>query len=550
MSDELRFTQGDATWTAMRERGKTDLYYFAGVICRYGDVVGMTDGMHKLMCKVVERKTGVEAIDSKPFQSILMPRGSGKSTLVTQARTLQLLCQDPTASIMIANENLTNATLFLGAIKYQIEQNDLFRALFPELIPDNFDSTMWATEQIKVKGHSGRKEPSIFCVGVGGTKTGMHPDHIFVDDMLSREAAENARRGDGGLTRATNRWISQLKPLLNAGYQPMPTITVIGTRWFLGDSYEELPRIFGYGESPKTWTLGCKLPTGETQSVPVTVTGDLVQFTRRALENGRPTWPERPGFDLDGLAKQRISDPELFAANMMNEPSDELTATFKDSWLGFYEWQGTDALVYNTDDGKPQSLFLADLDIVFLVDPGGFSNRAEDRMRGAIIVTGSTLGSAPKHLILDAFSDKVTYMGLIDQIAAFASRYTPRRIGIEESGQQAAFIELVKRELQRRGIMAPIEAVKPRSKVKEARILGLEPFFQRGMILVGRGAAFHEFRDQYRTFPKSTRVDLMDALAYGPILWRKGNLTGQSQEARQAMEKRQYMERRGVALRR
>jgi predicted phage terminase large subunit-like protein len=284
------------------------------------------------------------------------------------------------------------------------------------------------------------------------------------------------------------------------------------------------------------------------QSVAVTVTGDLVQFTRRALENGRPTWPERPGFDLDGLAKQRISDPELFASNMMNEPSDELTATFKESWLGFYEWAGSDSVVYTETDARPVTIFLADLDIVFLVDPGGFSQRAEDRMRGAIIVTGSTLGSAPKHLILDAYSDKVTYMGLIDQICAFATRYTPRRIGIEESGQQAAFIELVKRELQRRGINTPIEAVKPRSKVKEARILGLEPYFQRGMILVGRGASFHEFRDQYRTFPKSTRVDLLDALAYGPLLWRKGHLGGQSQESRQAVERKQYMERRGMTL--
>src|SRR3990167_96174 len=53
--------------------------------------------------------------------------------------------------------------------------------------------TAWSASRIVLRRASGRKEPSIFVIGVGGTVTGMHPDIIIVDDMISREAAENAR---------------------------------------------------------------------------------------------------------------------------------------------------------------------------------------------------------------------------------------------------------------------------------------------------------------------------------------------------------------------
>src|SRR5207302_10477019 len=66
------------------------------------------------------------------------------------------------------------------------------------------------------------------------------------------------------------------------------------------------------------------------------------------------------------------------------------------------------------------------------------------------------------------------------------------------------------------GQTVTLEPVKPGATAKEQRILTLEPLFQRGSIFVGRGPAFHEFREQFRTFPRAARLDILDAPAYLP----------------------------------
>ena len=542
----INFTPGDATWHAYRAKAKTDLFWFAGVVLNLGDVVGMTDGMHGLMCKVAAHNTGIPEIDQCPHRMTLMPRGTGKSALITQARALQLIINDPNTAILIANERLDNAVTFLSAIKHHFEDNEFFRGLFPELIPPDFNKTTWSETKIIVPRSSGRIEPTVNVIGAGGTVTGQHPDHIFADDIISREAMENARRGDGGITQQMNRWVNQLLPLLNSGCQPYPTLNFQGTRWYRGDTYEHIEEAFGNGEERRTWLLQIKTENGETMPVQVHRRGDLVIFTRQVMENGRATWPERPGYDLESLAKIRLRDPELFAANYMNDPADDLTATFKEAWVQTYSWVNDQQLQWTDANAKQQSAFLADLDILILVDPGGFARaKGGDRMRAAIIVTGSTMNTVPEHMILETYSEKVAFTLVAEKILTLCTRYTPRRVYIEEVGQQAAFLELVKRLAAERGVALPLESIDPQGQDKDARILGLEPWFQRGLIRFGGGKDFHELREQYQGFPKSPRKDLLDALAYGPRVWRKPMQGARTASMRQQQEREAYYSRLG-----
>lgn len=543
----LSFTPGDLKHQEYRHRAKTDLFWLAGIVLKLGDAVGMTEGMHRLMCKTADRTTGVPEIDDCPHRLFLLPRGIGKSACLTQAYAIQLLLNDPNTAILIANERLDNAVTFLSAIKYHFEQNELFRALFPELIPPEFNKITWSETRINIPRTTGRIETSILCIGAGGTVTGQHPDHIFADDIISREAMENARRGDGGITEQMCRWVNQLEPLLNKGAQPQPSIHFIGTRWFRGDVYEHIETAFGNGEARKTWTLTLKLANGETMPVAVHRRGDLVIFSRQVIEHGRATFAERPGYNLDALAKFRLRDPELFAANMMNDPSDDLTATFKSDWLKPLNMVNETTVQWVDNEAKTRTSFTQDLDILIIVDPGGFKRaKGGDRARAAIVVTGSTMDQTPTHLLLEAWSDTVAFTVAAEKILDLTTRYTPRRVYIEEVAQQAAFLELVRRLAKDRGIMLPLEAVTPKSQQKDARILALEPWFQHGLLRVGSGPAFHEFREQYRSFPRGTRVDLLDTLAYGPQVWRKGQQSPRSAQHRQEQERQQYYTRRGA----
>lgn len=547
---DISFTPGDAKWKELRALSLNDLYWFAGIVLKLGDAVGMTDGLHRLMCKVVERKTGVDRLDSAPFRIILMPRGTGKSSIITQARTIQRICADPNTSILLANERLENASAFLSAIKKHFEQNQMLRALFPEVIPPDFNKTTWSDTKIVVPRTTGRQEPTIFCIGAGGTVTGMHPDCIVPDDIISREATENARRGDGNLTEQGVRWLAQLIPLLNSGYEPFPEVVMPGTRWHRGDVYERAEEIWGYGQERETFLLSIKTPDGQTQAVPVHRRGDVVIFSRKAVENGKATWPERRGYDVESLAKLRLMDPELYASSYQNDPSDDVTSTFKEGWIQYYDWANPGEISFSGADLKPEAHLLADLDKMLLVDPGGFATaKGSDRMRGAILVTGSTLTDTPVHCLLEAYSDQVPFMVLAEKIIALASQYSPRKVYVEEQAQQAAFLELVRRLARERGVSLPLERITTKNKVKEARILHLEPYFQRGLIRFGKGPGFHELREQYRAFPRGHRVDLLDALAYGPQVWRQPSRSGPGQSARQRQELLAYQQRRGLAPR-
>ena len=549
MTDRIEFTQGDETWQALRDKGLSDLYFFASVICRYGDRVPMREDAHKLLCRVVERRTGVKALDTAWVRKVETPRGTGKTTVITQAYLLQRICKNPNIAIALVNENDRTAQAILSEIKSQIENNELLRTLYPEVIPPDFKDTAWSATRITVKRTQSRKEPTVQVIGVGGTLTGMHPDVIFVDDMLSREAMESSRSGSvADVMGQINRWIHQLVPLLSGAQDR--ELTFIGTRWWHGDSYEHLEESFGYGQEPQHFMLKTKMSDGTTQRLPAYRVGDLVVFRRAAIEDGQPAFLSlgEDKYGLEALAKLRLQDPELFAANYLNSPADELTATFKDAWLRYYDWteeSSGDQVSFTDLAGKRRTVDLRSLDVLAFVDPGGFGkNRGGDRARAAIVVTGSTPDGL--HFLLDTYSERGTYVMAIKALVGFVRRYGIRKAFIERAGQQIVFIDQVREQLKKEGLSVIVEEVTTGVKSKDDRILGLEEPFQRATIYIGRGSNFHEFKTQYSQFPKSARKDLLDALSQAPGRWRKAGLGHRSHAQRQQADLAQYYARRGL----
>ena len=541
-SQTLDFRQGDPKWLALRQRCLTDLYWFAENVLNYGPRIPMREATHLLLCRFAEKRTGHPALDTARYRKIEMPRETGKTTLVTQGYVIQRICGNPDIAILLANEKEQTAKDFLSAIKFEWEANELLRALFPEVLPTDWSETTWSASRIIVRRASGRKEPTVSVIGVGGTVTGLHFDLIICDDIIGRESMENARAGSWQIMHQVNRWIHQLEPLLASNADPFAEVVFIGTRWWHGDSYAHIDEAFGYGDVVRPYLLRVKLPNGEVQQLSAWRQGDLATFRRAAIEDGRSIFPEK--WDLEKLAKIRVRDEALFACNYLNNPSDEVTATFKESWLQYYDRLDEENIRYTDGSGAKRTCALDDLDRLLFVDPGGFGSRSvEDRARAAIVLVGTS--SRGEHLVLGIYSEKDTFLACGRKIVEWAARYTPRKIVIEQAGQQGAFIELVKRMLQDAGLQVNVEPVKPGVKAKEQRILGLEPLFQRGAIYIGRGPDFHEFRTQYGQFPRSARLDVLDALAYLPTFARKQPRT-MSPEARQRRELAEYYARRGI----
>ena len=540
---DLEFQTGDNKWEALRKRATTDLYWFAANVLGYAKRVPMRESVHLLLCRFAERRTGHPALDDARYRKIEMPRETGKTTLITQAYSIQRICANPEIAILLANEKEQNAKDFLAAIKFEFESNELLRALFPEVIPLDLSETTWSAARIVVNRTSGRKEPTVSVIGVEGTITGMHFDLIICDDIISRTAMENARAGSWQIMHQVNRWIHQLDPLLSSGAEPFAEIIFIGTRWWHGDSYEHIETAFGYGDVQRPYLLRVRFPSGEVQQITAWRQGDLAMFRRAAIEDGRSIFPEK--WDLEKLAKIRVRDEALFACNYLNKPSDEVTATFKESWLQYYDRLDEENFRLTDGAGAKRNYALDDLDRLLFVDPGGFGVRSvEDRARAAVVSVGTT--ARGEHLLLGVYSEKDTFLACGRKIVEWATRFSPRKIVIEQAGQQGAFIELVRRMLQDANVPVNVEAVKPGTKAKEQRILTLEPLFQRGAVFIGRGPDFLEFADQYRHFPRSARLDVLDALAYLPQFARKQPRTGGDPVRRQREELEAYYARRGL----
>lgn len=536
------FKQGDETWLKLRHRALNDLYWFASVVLGLGDKIPMRPATHLLLCRFIERKTGSPLLDEAIYRKIELPREAGKSSLM-RARAIQRVCGNPDIALLLVNEKELLVRDFLQAIKYEFESNDLLRSLFPEIVPADLNKTTWSASRIIVNRTTGRPDPTIDVAGVGAALAGKHPDEIYVDDAISREAMENARAGSWQIMHQTNRWINQLDPIINKGALPRPEITFIGTRWWHNDSYEHIERAYGYDSEHQEVLLRVKLPDGTVQQLKAYRVGDLAVFRRAAIEDGRSIFPEK--WSLEDLAKIRVRDPALFAANYMNEPSDDVTAVFKAEWLRPINWLDDDQFYITSEEAKKQVFRVRDLDNIIIVDPGGFGERlAETRARAAVVVLGDDFKG--HKFFLDCYSEQDTYLVAIRQIVLWAIKYGPRKIYVERAGQQVAFAQLLREELTKANVNVPVDdtTIKPESKAKEVRILEMEPYFQRGQVYVGTGPSFHEFRTQYQQFPRAQRLDVMDVLGYWPRLMRRTASTNNNPEERRAKELSMYRARR------
>lgn len=517
----ITFQQGDDTWKKLRyqclvpEPGRRSaLWFLAATVLGMEPLIPMTYQAHWSLCLFAERATGIPEIDNARVQLIQVPRGFGKSALVTKCRAIQELLRYDDYSIGIANEKQDLANGFLAQIKLEFEQNELLQALFPERIPD-FRNTTWSADRIVIKrGKPRPTSPSVLAAGVGATVTGVHVDEWIVDDPISQNAAENALRGSFTEIEATNRWFPRLEPLLCSPKRDK--ITVIGTPWWAGDTYEYLegdesnPGLWGHGEPLRTFLWNVPLPDGTTQTITLHRRGEMAIYRRPAIHNGKSIFPERWTVpELEMIARQ---DPVFFQANYMLAPAEGGATTFQLDWLHTYEWDGPRKhITFRDQNGFRKVIRVADLTTFISCDPA-FSDNAKSA-RTAIPVVGT---DGEHFFILEDFAERgLGPQDISNKIAEFAVRYKPHTIFLETIVAQKALVEPIKRALTASHVHPEpmLDEISSHGKrSKELRIYGLEPWFKGGQFYYHPSQV--NFRDEYSTFPRGSKRDLLDALAF------------------------------------
>lgn len=523
----LNLVPGSKEWEKTRRNcitpipGKfSALYYLNDKILGHGELVPMTYRAHWSLCLFAENATGIPEIDECRIKMILVPRGLGKSTLVTKGRTIQRLLARDDWSVGLANEKTDNAVGFLSQIKTEFETNLFMQALFPERIPDfSAKRAVWAADRIEIpRKKYNRMSPSVLATGVGATVTGVHMREWLLDDVISQNAAEAAYKGNFQEIEATNRWVHRIQPLLQSPRRD--PITVIGTRWWVNDTYEHIEEYFGGDNPVEEFTWNLTLPDGNKQSILLTKKGDIATFKRPAIENGESIFPER--YTLDELQEMQRDDPAFYAGQYLLNPAAGGASEFEAEWLRNFEWEVNGRQIrYTNSDNKVTYAHVSDMMLFISVDPA--ISESKQSARSATPVVG--LNSDGIFLLDDSAERGLGVFELAHKVVDLYIRYKPRKIFIETVVYQRAFAQVLAQTARDRGVphlLGAIEEIRSHGKQsKDLRIYALEPFFKRGNFYSNKRNS--NFLEEYLSFPRGDLRDVLDALSFQVNDWERFN---------------------------
>lgn len=464
---------------ATRQLALRDFWFFVREVVGVGVA---EEEPHGALCRWLQEPT--------PYgrRLILMPRGSLKTTIVSQAYVLWRIARDPNIRVLLDSEVRTNSKSFARVIRSHIEGNQRFIQLFGELKRE----PGWTDDYFTVARTFEAREPTVMTAGMDQTVVSQHYDLIVADDLVTDKTVTTPE-----MLRKTVEHYRLLLPLLESPQvNPDVELVLVGTRWDDADLYGYVLRESGMEPFEAVQML---LEQGGVGQI-----GDWSVFYRRCYrEDGRPLCSM---YTEEGLRKIRERLGEYhFAAQYLNDPVPVESATFRREWFRYWQPPLPDDLV-----------------VYMTVDPA-ISTRKHGDYSAAVVVGVSPEG---KRYVLHAWRQRASPRELIDRIFSLYEEYQPQVVGIEQVSFQAALQVLLEEEMSRRGVYLPIRALLPdHGHTKEMRIRSLQPLYESGQLLhphssVTTRGAISDLELELLRFPRGQNDDLADALAYHMYLVR------------------------------
>ena len=490
---------------AMRLNALGSLYFFSKFVLKRNRL----GELHKIICKAVEK--------DKLHLVLEMPRDHLKTTLITESLSMwwalpfnerdeaamralgyddawirwMKRSHDMNTRTLIVTENETNSKKFGMRIDAHYFSNDLYRALFSEIIPD--ESSTWNSESKHQKrSFSGQGEGTYDFLGVGGAVQSRHYNRIIEDDLVGRDARSSEIVMDS--TIEYHRLLAGVFDTDTASSSGDEV--VVGNRWTpwdLPNWIRDNEREFAI-ESHGALGGCCKLhPAG----IPIFPE----EFSRERLETLR----------------NRLGSYD-FSHQFLNLPVMPEECPFKQEWLKYFSFEeATDdkkALVVRHEVKEGETI--ADTRVGFLkramiVDP----NHAGEygRARHAIVVVGLD-DSSDRLYLLDVWAKSLSYEELISNIYKMADKWRMRDYYLETiAAQKYLKFYLDDRERREPRHLTCRELKMDKSKnAKQNRIEALGPIFEQGKFWARQEQ--YDFLDEYRTYPSCRTRDVLDCLGY------------------------------------
>lgn len=418
------------------------------------------------------------------------PRGHGKSQVLSFLLPLWCLLFKYKRNILIISDTLDQARSFIAAIKTELEENELIRQDFGDLVSEE----KWSQDKIITKS-----KVQVFGRGAGQKLRGakafgsIRPDLLVIDDLENDEQTQTEQQ-----RKKLFDWF--MKALIPIG-SPTTDYIYIGTvlhyeallqKLLTSPTFSMWDRkryqaVQHFSDSP-LWDEWEEMMLDEHNPNAGEDAYKFYQEHREEMLDGVVAlWPESsPDYYLE-LMQLRCADSSAFASEMMNEPIDPANAEFLPDWFDYYYDLPEIVDVYGACD---PSLGKAKSDRAAIIWAGKDAN-------GYLYILEVTMGRfKPDRLIDLIISGSMKYHGKL------------RSVVIETVQFQAMFKdELCKRGLNA-GIQIPVEEFN--SKVeKELRLRGLIPRIKNKYIKFRKDQTV--LINEFLRFPKGSD-DGMDAV--------------------------------------
>ena len=401
---------------------------------------------------------------------IMLPRGCFKSTISTISLPVWLHWHDINLRIMIDNESYKNSKKFLAEIKANIQNNTILRQVVVDengefllepnyKIPGGFteDSIIYKNRTIPAK------EPSLFCSGVDTAVTGMHPDVIIMDDLVSERNV------------TTDDQIEKVKQHYRFAYsllEPGGLLIVIGTRYHMNDLYSEI----------------LNDDTFHTLVKPA------------VDEYGNYLFPTRLGPKrLEELKKSQ--GIYIFNSQYMLNPISYENAVFREEWIRYYE---------DKDIPKNINTFIT-VDLAI----------SQKQTADYTVIMVSSVDADGNIYIREYIRDRLTPQETTDNIFKMVNKYKNQKllkVGVESVAWQRAMLYFLRDEMRRRGHFFPLVELKADTdKVRRAHALA--PYVENGAFFIKK--EMKELYQEMIEFPLGKHDDTVDAASYITQIMRK-----------------------------
>ena len=408
-----------------------------------------------------------------------LPRGFLKTTIASEYYPIWRSLNYPSIRVLITQNTFDNAAKKVHKIRSIFEKHQLFRALYPELIPNfNSKSVRWSNECAEINRPETFEEGTFEAAGVGTKITTRHYDIIIEDDLVTAEASDLSEEEIAPNMEDVAKAIGWHKMATNLSIKPeMFERIVIGTRWFQEDMINYVLKEPGYAKFfMDVYGRKCLGESKEEEAI------YPFRFSNKVLE------------------EQKIElGTYMFATQKLLDPTPLSRMIFKPQWTRYY-------------NVAPETKN------ILCIDPAiGETKRHCD---SAFVV----LGGAANGLmyILETISGQLSPTDQIKLAFALMRKYEIRKLVVENIAFQemlAQALELERDRVDDKGVKInedvhfSVTRETPGGKdSKDARIKSMVPVFEFGKILLTKD--MKKLEKQLREYPYGKKRDLIDALAY------------------------------------